>query len=243
MDTILFIIELIGVFAFGFSGAVVAIDKETDLVGVIFLSNITTFGGGIMRDLIIGRIPAFFNDLWLLVLICTLTSILVFFIARLSKKWYVKNKEFVLQINNYIDAAGLGAFAVASVKITMELCPEEGPFLAIMMGVVTAIGGGMVRDVCLCDVPFVFRKRIYALAAAAGSVLYYCIAAYWIPNETGEIIACIVGLISVFLIRVCATVFHLNMPKAIKFSEQQEIAHEIEEEEAHRKEQETVKTK
>ncbi len=241
MDTIIFIIELIGVVAFAFSGAVVAIDKETDLVGVVFLSHITAFGGGIMRDIIIGRIPAFFNDLWLFVIICTVTSLLVFLIARLSKKWYVKNKENVLGVNNFIDAAGLGAFAVASVKITMELCPQEGPFLAIMMGVIASIGGGMVRDVCLMDVPFVFRKRIYALAAAAGSVLYYCISVYWMPSELGEVVASIVGMLSVFLIRVFATVFHLNMPKAIKFSEQQQIVHELEEE-AESKSDETVKT-
>ena len=198
METIIFIIELIGVVAFAFSGAVVAIDKETDLVGVIFLSHITTFGGGIMRDIIIDRIPVFFNDLWLYVLICTVTSLLVFFIARLSKKWYVKNKEYVLSINNFIDAAGLGAFAVASVKITLELFPEEGPFLAIMMGVISSIGGGMVRDVCLGDVPFVFRKRIYALASAAGSVLYYCISVYWMPSEAGEIVASIVGILKYY---------------------------------------------
>lgn len=230
METVIFIIELIGVVAFAFSGAVVAIDKETDFIGVIFLSNITTFGGGIMRDLIIGRIPEFFGNLWLLVIICTVTSILVFFIARLSKKWYLKNKENVLSINNYIDAAGLGAFAVASVQVTMELFPEEGPFLAIMMGVIASIGGGMVRDVCLQDVPFVFRKRIYALAAAAGSSAYYCIVAYLMPNELGEVVASIVGMLTVFLIRVFATVFRLNMPKAIRFSEQQQIVHELEEE-------------
>ncbi len=242
MDTIILVIELIGVVAFAFSGAVVAIDKEMDMIGVIFLSHITTFGGGIMRDIIIGRIPAFFTSMWLYVIICTVTSFLVFLIASLSKKWYVVNKKNVLTINNYIDAAGLGAFAVSSVKITLELCPNGGAFLAIAMGVIASIGGGMVRDVCLQDIPFVFRKRIYALAAAAGAVAYYVIAVCFMPTDEGEVVASIVGMLSVFIIRVLATVLRLNMPKAIKFSEQLEIEHQIEEEDEG-KDLETVKSR
>ncbi|MBQ9085537.1 MAG: trimeric intracellular cation channel family protein [Clostridia bacterium] len=231
MDTVILVIELIGVVAFAISGAVVAIDKETDMIGVLFLSHITTFGGGIMRDIILGRVPAYFTSMWPYLIICTITSFLVFLLARLFKKWYVVNKRRVLDINNYIDAAGLGAFAVSSVKLALELHPEAGAFLAIMMGVITSIGGGMVRDVCMQDVPFVFRKRIYALAAAAGAGAYYVIAVYLMPTELGEVVASIVGMLSVFLIRVLATVFRLNMPKAIRFSEQLEIAHEIEVEE------------
>lgn len=219
IDVIILIIELIGLVSFSISGSVVAIDKEMDFIGVLFLSMMTCFGGGIMRDLIIGRTPLFFTSMWLYLSVTFFVSVAVFIFARLCKGWYVKNEALVMSVNNYIDALGLGAFVVSSVTMCMDYCPEKGAFLAIMMGVVTAIGGGMVRDVCLKTVPFVLRKRIYAAAALAGSLVYYLLASYVLVGTTaGEIISCIIGILTVFSIRVIATVFKLNFPKAIDFS-------------------------
>ena len=152
------------------------------------------------------------------ILAAIIFAVAVFVFARLNKRWYVANEARVMSVNNYIDALGLGAFVVSSVTMCMEYCPEKGAFLAIIMGVVTAVGGGMVRDVCLLTVPFVLRKRIYAAAALAGSVVYYLLASYVLTGAAGEIIACIVGIFTVFSIRVVATVFKLNFPKAIEFS-------------------------
>ena len=223
VSTIILIVELLGIVSFAISGAVVAIDKEMDLVGVIFLSLVTCFGGGIMRDLIIGRTPLFFTSMWLYLSLAFIVSVGVFIFARLCKAWYVRNEELVLSVNNYIDAIGLGAFVVSSVTMCMEVCPQKGAFLAIMMGVLTAVGGGMVRDVCLRTVPFVLRKRIYAAAALAGACLYYLLANYLFDGTTlGEVASCLIGILSVFLIRVIATVFKLNFPRAIDFSKEDE---------------------
>ena len=226
ISTIIFIIELIGIVSFSISGSVVAIDKEMDLVGVIFLAMTTCFGGGIMRDLIIGRTPVFFTSMWVYLSVGFFVSVGVFVFVRLCKGWYVKNKELVMSVNNYIDAAGLGAFVVSSVSMCMELCPEKGAFLAIMMGVFTAIGGGMIRDVCLRTVPFVLRKRIYAAAALAGAIVYYLLANNLPTGTAAEIISCTIGIIVVFTIRVIATVFKLNLPKAIDFSKNKEESKE-----------------
>ena len=222
INVVILIIEIIGIVSFSISGAVVAIDKEMDFVGVIFLSMMTCFGGGIMRDLIIGRTPLIFTSMWLYLSIAFFVAVAIFIFARLQKGWYVRNKELVMSINNYIDAAGLGAFVVSSVNMCMEFCPEKGAFLAIMMGVVTAVGGGMVRDVCLLTVPFVLRKRIYAAAALAGASAYYLLANFvFTPGISGELISCSVGILTVFSIRVIATVFKLNFPKAIVFGSEE----------------------
>lgn len=219
IDVIIMFIELIGLVSFSISGAVVSIDREMDFVGVVFLSMTTCFGGGIMRDLIIGRTPLFFTSMWLYLSVAFAVAVAVFIFARLCKDWYVKKEALVMSVNNYIDALGLGAFVVSSVTMCMEYCPEKGAFLAIMMGVLTAVGGGMIRDVCLLTVPFVLKKRIYAAAALAGSIVYYLLANYLLVGTTaGEILSCIIGILTVFSIRVIATVFKLNFPKAIDFS-------------------------
>ena len=214
------IIEYIGIISFAISGAVVAIDKEMDFVGVVILSVITSFGGGIMRDLIIGRTPLFFTDMALPICIALLTAILVFVFARVNAEWYIRNEERVMRINNYIDALGLGAFAVSGVKMCIVGYSEKGAFMAIMMGVLTAVGGGVIRDVCLRDIPFILRKRIYAAAALAGASVYYLFACVILSGvSAGQVASAVMGLSVVLVIRVLATVFKLNFPKAIVFSE------------------------
>ena len=218
-DSIMMVLEIIGVIAFAIAGSVVAIDKEMDLVGVVFLAMITSFCGGIMRDLVMGRTPLFFISLDLYISVALITSLAVFFFAHIFKRWYVKNEHSILFFNNIIDAIGISAFSVSGVKMCLEFFPEPTPFLAIMMGVISAIGGGMVRDVCLRDIPFVFRKHIYALATALGATVYYVLRIYvFAEGVTGDVVSLVIGMLSVFTIRVLATVFHWNLPKAINFS-------------------------
>jgi len=153
------------------------------------------------------------------VIVCIATALTVFFLAYIFKGWYVKNEELMKRINNFVDAAGISAFTVSGVRIAMEVCPEGGAFLAILMGMITSIGGGMTRDIILRDIPFVLCKHIYALATLAGGALYYVLSVYaFAGSEIGEVIAQVSGMITVFLIRVFATVFRWNMPKAINFS-------------------------
>ena len=218
-DSIMMVLEIIGVIAFSIAGSVVAIDKEMDLVGVVFLALITSFGGGVMRDLIMGRTPLFFTSLGVYITDALVTSLSVFMFAHVFKKWYVKNESSVLFFNNFVDAVGISAFSVSGVKMCLEYFPEPNPFLSIMLGMIAAIGGGMVRDVCLRDIPFVFRKHVYAVATIVGASVYYvlrvCVMA---DTVAGEIISLTLGMLSVFTIRVLATIFKWNFPKAIIFS-------------------------
>lgn len=220
LDTVIQIIEIIGVVSFCMSGSIVAIDKEMDLMGVILIALTTTFGGGVFRDLVIGRTPAFFVSMPLYVFVGVVTSIVVFILASAFKKWYVREEEKINFFNNFVDAIGLGAFTVTSVNICLDFCPEKGPFLAIMMGMIASVGGGVVRDLFLDRVPNIFRKHIYALACLIGSALYYCLRVYiFSDNEIGEVISTVVCILTVFTIRVLASTFKWNLPKAIRFSE------------------------
>ena len=213
METFFFVLEIVGVIAFSVSATVASIDREVDLFGALFLSIVTCFGGGMIRDVIIGDTPRFFTS-YFLILCSALTCLSVFIIAAVYKKRYVKNEIIIDTVNNYFDAVGLGIFAVMGAKICI-LSGHTSALIAISLGMVTGIGGGMIRDLCLGRIPFVLNKRVYAVAAIAGASLYYVL---WRFTQLPEYVSLLLGVILVFGIRLAATHFKLNMPKAIIFS-------------------------
>lgn len=225
LDSILLAIEIVGVISFAVAGAIVAIDKETDLFGVVFLALMTCFGGGIIRDITIGRNPpAFFRSLTSQVAIGAVVALLVFVLARIFKRQYFRRKEQVTRINNYIDALAIGIYSVSGVQICIDFFGAKGEsagfLLCAVLGMMTAVGGGMIRDLILRDIPFILRKRVYALAALIGAALYYLLSAVLFPNnKVLEIISQLVCIALVFIIRVLATKLKWNLPKAIVFSE------------------------
>ena len=225
LDTILLAIEIVGVISFAVAGAVVAIDKETDIFGVVFLALMTCFGGGIIRDITIGRNPpAFFRELTSQVAIAVGVALFVFLLARLFKKHYVQKEQQVLNVNNYIDALAIGIYSVSGVQICIEFFAAKGEsagfLLCAVLGMLTAVGGGLIRDIILRDIPFILRKRVYALATLIGASLYYLLVAVLFPdNKVIEIVSQLVCITLVFVIRVLATKLKWNLPKAIKFSE------------------------
>ncbi len=224
VDLIWSVIEHIGVVAFAISSAIVAIDRETDIFGVVFLSFITSFGGGIIRDLLLGLpVPLFFTKSYVsLIIVCLATSLAVFFFAMIFKNKFIHDEKLLDSVNNYIDAVGIGSFTVSGAMLTIETAENPNAFIVIFMGMTACIGGGMIRDVMLNDIPFVLRKRIYALAAAAGAGIYYVL---W-SLEVNNVASMIIGALTTVLIRVLATVFKWNMPKAIDFKRLRQEAQE-----------------
>ena len=217
METLLLIIELIGVVSFSAAGAMIAIDKETDLFGVIFLSITTCFGGGLLRDTIASvGLPVFFTDMNLHIIVCIIVAFCVFLIARALKEKYVREEARVDRINNVLDALGLGVFAAAGTGMYIE----KGALVAIIFGMLSSVGGSILRDVMLREIPFVLRKRVYAVATLMGSAAYYLVSSVIMPHsESGGVVATVVCTVLIFGIRMCATYFKWNMPKAIVFSE------------------------
>ena len=220
METVLEIINIIGIISFAAAGAMISIDAEADLFGVIFLSLITCFGGGLLRDIIAGQtigreLPLLFTDMNTEIIVCICTATLVFLLAFIFKKKYVEEERTVDRINNVLDALGLGIFASAGVGAYFA----GGPLVAITMGVLSSVGGSVTRDVILGDIPPILRKHVYALASTAGSAAYYLTAMLIDPaNESRDVIATLACTAVIFSIRMLATVFRWDLPKAIDFS-------------------------
>jgi len=152
----------------------------------------------------------FFRILSCCVLLACLCALVVFVIARVYKERYVAREKMIEQINNVFDAVGLGVFAVSGARIGMEAGFADNMFLTTFLGATTAIGGGMLRDVLLREMPFVLKKRVYAVAAILGALGY----ALLLRAGVGEIMAYGLGMIITTAVRILATVFKWNMPQA-----------------------------
>ena len=208
-ELIYFIVEILGTIAFATSGAMVAINKKVDIFGVLVLSAITALGGGCIRDVLIGSLPPrMFSD-YRYVIAATVVALFVFIVAYIFRDLYEKGQKTVDSVNNYKDAIGLGIFTVTGVQVAIESGYKSNAILAICLGVITGIGGGVLRDVMLGEIPFVLKKRIYALASIAGGVTYYSLSF----TSLGRTKSIIIAVAMTFVIRLLATIFKLNLPK------------------------------
>lgn len=208
-ELIYFIVEIIGTVAFAMSGAMVAINKRVDIFGVLVLSSITALGGGAIRDILIGSLPPrMFSD-YRYVLAAVIVSTIVFVIAYIFRESYQQRAKAVDSVNNIFDAIGLGLFTVTGVQVAIESGFKMNGILAVCLGVITGIGGGVLRDVMLREIPFVLKKRIYALASIAGGSVYYHLYLAGFERTRSIVIAVLVT----FVIRVLATIFKLDLPK------------------------------
>ena len=207
VEIVLNVLSAIGVVAFSVAGALVAIDHRVDMFGVVTLAAITSFGGGLTRDLLMGKLPpTLFTDRFYLVLagVSVLTALVVFTVARVFQQKFVEREKLIDRITNIFDAVAIGVFATTGAKTVMD-------FLVLTLGSLTAVGGSIIRDVLICEVPFVLKKRIYVLAVLAGAGLYYLL----VRLGTAEIPALVAGTLLTFGLRMMATVFRWNLPRAL----------------------------
>lgn len=203
-------IGILGVIAFAISGAMAAINKRTDPFGIIVLAAITATGGGIIRDIILGIFPPHVFTDCTYVLIAAAVALAVYFIAHTFKDAYRRNTELIDSINNIVDALGLGIFIVNGSQTAIDYGFSDNSFLVIFIGMITGIGGGFLRDIFITEIPFVLRKKIYALAALAGSMLYYLM--YMLRFDYTFSIIASAGV--TFVLRMLATRYRWNIPPA-----------------------------
>ena len=154
-------LDLGGTFVFAISGAVAGIKHRLDLFGVLVLAFVAANFGGITRDILIGAVPPVAISDWRYVLVSVVAGVIVFF-------WYPAIERLRSPVQVF-DAIGLALFAV--VGTSKALTFHLGPVAAPLLGMLTGIGGGLVRDVLVSEVPAVFRAEIYAVAALAGAVV------------------------------------------------------------------------
>ena len=161
----------------------VAIDKRVDLFGVLFLGMLTALGGGCLRDVLLGRFPPAMFSNYVYVTVSIVTALIVFIAARLLAERYRLNEAAIDQINNVFDALGLGVFAVVGVEVSISAGYGSNGFLAVFMGMTTAI---------------------------CGALAYYIGWRLALP----ETVSLLAGVGVTFVLRLLATAFKWNLPKA-----------------------------
>lgn len=206
--TIIFIMELIGTIAFAISGALIAVRCCLDLFGVVLVGCITSVGGGIMRDLFLGKIPPSIFSNVIFLAIAAATSIIVFIISYFNVEKFETLEKRIENINNIFDAVGLATFSIIGTELTCNAGFSDKAVFSISMGMLTGIGGGIIRDILVDKTPYVLQKHIYALASILGSLLYFFVRLY-----CDRLVALIVGITTVIIIRMLATKFHWKLPK------------------------------
>lgn len=202
-------LEIVGTVSFAVSGALVAIGANLDIFGVIFVACITSFGGGITRDLLLGiHPPAIFSNSRMCV-IAMAVSVAVFLIAYRNRRHFFDFRMRIEQINNVFDALGLAAFTVTGAEIAWMSGHGDNGFLVVAIGMITAVGGGIFRDILTNTTPYVFKKHVYALASIFGGVLYYYSRKYFFA----DVWTFVLPMTLVVLIRLLATKYRWSLPK------------------------------
>ena len=200
---VLFVLDLAGTFAFALNGALTAVRAaHLDIVGVITLGMITAVGGGIIRDVLLGALPpATFVD-WRYLAVAAAGGLIAFLFSR----WLDRFTRLI----DLLDAAGLSLFAVTGAGKALEL--GVGPAQAIILGAVTGVGGGTVRDVLIQRVPSVLSSGLYAIPALVGAALVVAAESGGISTLLGVPVALGAAVVC-FLIRMVGLHFEIDAPK------------------------------
>ena len=199
IDGFISILDYLGTVAFAVTGASKAIAHKADIFGIIVLASVVGVGGGVTRDVIFGRFPAAFSDP-IYVGLTVLVGVVMFFLYAKFKKqmsvWLV------------FDAVGLGVFSILGASIAYQVVGLE--FLPMLFGgMITAIGGGILRDVFVREIPIVFVKEVYAIASIIGIVIFYVLLSSGVDVQ----IASVIGIIAGTGIRLLAMKYNWNLPK------------------------------
>lgn len=201
MDFVIDIIEFLAILTFAYTGLVEARKKDMDFVGACTLALVTAFGGGTMRDILLNRRPLYWVDHYEY-------TIIIFILSGVTLLLFRSNREFFSnKIINPIDALGLGLFSASGVAIALE--NKIPVFPASLIGVITAVTGGVIRDLFCNEIPSIFlRIRLYVTCAFIGIWVYILL------NYLGfsSFICLISCTVVTFLLRMAALKFDIRLP-------------------------------
>ena len=204
---ILFALEIIGTIAFAISGAIVGIQKKMDIFGVSILGLTAAVGGGILRDLILNITPpaAFLNPAFAI----TAIAVSILFFVPSVRSVFEHRKKVYDTLILIMDSIGLGLFTVVGIDVATSAMAERNLFLITFVGVLTGVGGGILRDVLAGNTPYIFIKHFYACASIIGA--WTCVL-LWEP--LGNAAAMILGAALTVLLRLLAARYHWSLPRA-----------------------------
>jgi uncharacterized membrane protein YeiH len=195
---VLYYLDLVGVAVFAASGVLAARDRDLDLLGVVVVAAMTAIGGGTVRDLLLDRHPIF----W----ITDTTYLIVIVTAALVTAAYIRVRPPPGATMLVADAFGLALFALSGAQVAETAgCP---PLIVVMLGTMTGVTGGVLRDIVTAQVPLILRREIYATAAIAGVTVYLALQASGISRQP----AFAAGMIMVVILRMLAIRYGLHLP-------------------------------
>ena len=198
--TTLLVLDLVGTFVFALAGATAGVRRRLDIFGVLVLSLVMASAGGIARDLLIGAVPPVALADWRYFAAVMLAGVITFL-------WYSTIERLRTPVRMF-DAAGLALFAVAGAEKSLDFGLH--PLMAALLGMLTGIGGGMLRDILLAEVPAVLRSDLYAVAALAGAgVVVAGDALQWSSS-----VSALAGAVLCFVLRMLAIRFDWHLPRA-----------------------------
>ena len=208
IEILIEVMNLIGDVAFAVSGAMTAVQKRMDIFGVCIWSIVTTGGGGMTRDVLLGILPpiALVNPRDILV--ATVVACIVFIWAIRRSQENQNQNPITANMLNVSDAIGLGVFTIIGINVAKGQVENAGAFILIVVGVITGVGGGVLRDVLSGSIPYIFQKHVYALASAVGAITYVLLL-----RLTEEAVATILGSVIVIAIRLLASRYRWNLPR------------------------------
>ena len=207
MQTFVFILEIIGTIAFAVSGAMTALKKDMDIFGVAILGLVTAVGGGVLRDIILGVTPPTMFRKPIYAVVAILVSVVVF--IPTLRRALTKNHAVYDIVIRVMDSAGLGIFTVMGISTAKNVSDEYNMFLLVFVGVITGVGGGVIRDMMAGNTPYIFVKHIYACASIAGALA--CVLLW---QHAGAVWSMFIGASLVFVIRLLAAHYKWSLPHA-----------------------------
>lgn len=207
--------EIIGTIAFASSGAMLAIKKRMDIFGVCVLGVVTSVGGGMIRDMILCKVPsALLEPIYTLT--AAVTSLFLFLILFIKQDLIRGRGQYVYDhVLLWMDAIGLGIFTVVGVSAGYAGGYADKTFLLVFLGTITGVGGGVLRDIMAQDPPYILVKHVYACASILGAVVYITIY-----QRAGELPALVISPVIVVIIRLLAAHYRWNLPKVITENEE-----------------------
>ena len=205
------ILELIGTVAFSISGAVTASKKQMDLLGIIILGACAALGGGVLRDIMLGITPPtmFKNPIYAAV---AAVSSLIVFVPHVQRLLAGNRVYDIIML--IMDSLGLGVFTVVGIQTALANSESYNSFLLVVVGVLTGVGGGVIRDVLAGERPYIFVKHFYACASIIGAVA--CVA---LKSVVGINTASFIGAVLVISLRIMAATFRWKLPKPARYDE------------------------
>lgn len=193
------LLDYVGTFVFAISGTLMAAQKRFDIFGALTIGFATAIGGGTLRDMMLGITP-----------VTWIQSLDYFYVITIAVMLTTIFKSIVLKLRSTLflfDSIGIGVFTV--IGIDKALMYDLAPPIAILMGMITAVAGGIIRDTLCNVVPLIFRKEIYATACIAGGMIYFALMLCNLPQA----ITNIVTVSSIIAIRIVAVKYGISLPK------------------------------